>query len=117
MDQHAAEKFWWGDVAKTANMAFRTREQALWAEWAVITTCHPLYNLRAPLPKNHQCPEAPAPPLPFDGFISVMESLQKVKANQPKYAEMHQRISGMFADAGVGPLSPYVSAFDLPLTN
>lgn len=48
--EHAKEKFWWPDVAKVTTMAFETREAALWAEWAVITTCHPVYNKAAVRP-------------------------------------------------------------------
>lgn len=48
--EHAAEKFWWPDVARVTTMAFENRLQALWAEWAVITTCAPVYNKAAVLP-------------------------------------------------------------------
>jgi hypothetical protein len=65
MRQHATEKFWWGDVEKTTSMAFATREQGEWAEWAVITTCNPLYNAKASIPSEHKCPEVkPEAPQP-----------------------------------------------------
>jgi hypothetical protein len=48
--QHAVDKFWWPDVTKVTRMAFQRRTEALWAEWAVITTCHPIYNGTAAVP-------------------------------------------------------------------
>lgn len=48
--QHAGEKYWWHDVARVTKMAFPRRIEALWAEWAVITTCAPLYNATATIP-------------------------------------------------------------------
>lgn len=55
MAQHASGKPWWGDVADTTSTAFGTREQALWAEWAVITTCRPAHNVRVAIPPA-SCP-------------------------------------------------------------
>lgn len=48
--EHAKDKHWWPDVAKVTVMAFPRRIEALWAEWAVITTCSPTYNKSATLP-------------------------------------------------------------------
>jgi len=103
MRAHAAEKFWWGDVVKTTNMAFRTREQALWAEWAVITTCHPLHNVAASVPAEHRCPPPPPPPLAIDGYISIVKALKKIQKNADKYTAMHQEMDALFAEAGVAP--------------
>ncbi|MEV5211301.1 GIY-YIG nuclease family protein [Micromonospora sp. NPDC053740] len=44
MRDHAKDKFWWGDVKRTTKMAFQTRHEAEWAEWAVIATSRPVYN-------------------------------------------------------------------------
>lgn len=47
---HARDKHWWPDVARVTVMAFPRRVEALWAEWAVITSCSPTYNKSAVLP-------------------------------------------------------------------
>lgn len=44
MRDHAKDKFWWGDVKRTTKMAFQSRYEAEWAEWAVIATSRPVYN-------------------------------------------------------------------------
>jgi predicted GIY-YIG superfamily endonuclease len=54
--EHAKDKFWWRDVTRVTKVAFPRRVEALWAEWAVITTCKPAYN-RAVSPPD-QAPEA-----------------------------------------------------------
>jgi predicted GIY-YIG superfamily endonuclease len=48
--EHAKDKFWWHDVARVTRMAFQRRTEALWAEWAVISTCAPVYNCSATIP-------------------------------------------------------------------
>lgn len=103
MAQHAAEKFWWGDVASTTNMAFKTREQALWAEWGVISTCHPLYNAKVSPPADHRCPEAISVPAPtaIDGHIGLAEKLAWIRANADAYAKLNRRVDEAFAQAGV----------------
>ncbi len=52
---HRATDFWWVDVDQVTKIAFETRLEAEWAEWAVITMGHPVYN-RLILP-----PQMPAP--------------------------------------------------------
>lgn len=42
--EHSKDKHWWRDVSRVTRMAFQTRTEALWAEWAVISTCNPIYN-------------------------------------------------------------------------
>lgn len=69
---HAKDKFWWGDVSKVTVMAFETRPQALWAEWAVITTCHPVYNRSATLPAT---PETAPPFVGEDDRAATPRSL------------------------------------------
>ena len=97
---HASTKFWWNDVADKQHMAFETREQALWAEWAVITTCHPLHNAAAVLPAKHRCaePAVQVQPTAFDGYISVMKQLAKIEADQPVYQRLHQRTEALIAE-------------------
>jgi predicted GIY-YIG superfamily endonuclease len=104
MKEHAIEKFWWGDVAKTTNMAFKTRERALWAEWAVIATCHPLHNASVSPPPDHRCPSPPAPaaaPLPIEGYIYTRKMLAEVEARSWDFRVLHQEMDQLFIDAGV----------------
>ncbi len=44
LEKHAVEKIWWAQVTRVEVMAFGNRQQALWAEWAVVSTCRPTYN-------------------------------------------------------------------------
>jgi predicted GIY-YIG superfamily endonuclease len=104
MQDHAVEKFWWNDVATKTHMAFKTREQALWAEWAVISTCHPLHNRRTSAPGEHRCPqpakhECPPPPLPIDGHIYMLQKYAEIKANAEAYRTADEKIQRMFAEA------------------
>jgi len=99
MKEHATDKFWWGDVTKTTRMAFETREQALWAEWAVISTCHPLHNRQLSAPSEHRCPPPPTlpdPPLPIDGHIYMLQKLAEIKENAGVYRSLEEKIEQLF---------------------
>lgn len=64
MRDHAKDKFWWGDVKRTTKIAFQTRYEALWAEWAVIATSRPVYNRSLappPVPRAESQPEDATP--------------------------------------------------------
>ncbi len=50
LKHHAATKLWWRQVVRVEVMILPSRAHAEWAEWAVITTCRPTYNKKAPLP-------------------------------------------------------------------
>jgi predicted GIY-YIG superfamily endonuclease len=114
MRSHTFDKFWWGDVVKTTYMAFKTREQALWAEWAVITTCHPLYNVMSQIPPEHRCPDQP---LAIDGYISIIKSLHEVESNTDARAALDQKMRDRFVEAGIGDQVaewPTTQAFSFP---
>jgi predicted GIY-YIG superfamily endonuclease len=105
MSDHAKDKFWWGDVVKTSHQAFETREQALWAEWAVISTCHPLHNRSVRPPGAHRCPPPPPPPLPIEGYIYTLQALAKIEDNAEAYQRMDEELDDMIAglhDSGPG---------------
>lgn len=70
--QHVKEKFWWGDVARKELMGFKARREALWAEWAVITTCRPVYNKQAIPPAT---PETD-PPMASVGTVDSGDDLR-----------------------------------------
>lgn len=64
MRDHSKDKFWWGDVKRTTKVAFQTRYEALWAEWAVIATSRPVYNRSLsppPAPRAEFQPEDATP--------------------------------------------------------
>lgn len=64
MRDHSKDKFWWGDVKRTTKVAFQTRYEALWAEWAVIATSRPVYNRSLappPVPRAESQPEDATP--------------------------------------------------------
>jgi predicted GIY-YIG superfamily endonuclease len=132
MRSHTFDKFWWGDVVKTTYMAFKTREQALWAEWAVITTCHPLYNVMSQIPPEHRCPDQP---LAIDGYISIIFQYRTVlgavraasaTSSVVKYFSMRQQSSRVIAcphcpsphlDTQIGPVGgarPVLAASTVP---
>jgi hypothetical protein len=103
MRAHTATKFWWSDVAETKHMAFETREQALWAEWAVITTCHPVHNITSVLPPRHRCsdPVAHEPQLPIDGYIYMVKKLAEIEENRPAYDKLHRQIDDLLGQSGI----------------
>lgn len=101
--EHAVEKFWWGDVVRVTSMAFQTREQALWAEWAVINTCNPLHNSSRSVPKPCRCIVLPSDlrkQLPIKSMIAAIEEMQR---NQAAYDALEKQMDELFLEAGIGP--------------
>lgn len=70
--QHSKSKFWWSDVVRVTRVAFETRFEALWAEWAVISTCGPVYNRAV-------CP----PPAPGAAELETPEPMEAASAPVP----------------------------------
>jgi predicted DNA-binding protein (UPF0251 family) len=63
LDHHSLEDYWWSDVTRITRTEFATFELAIWAKWAVVTTCDPLYNSTAVVPAqplSMPCPEPAA---------------------------------------------------------
>lgn len=59
--EHAKGKHWWPEVARVTTMSFERRIEALWAEWACITTFQPVYNRSAVVPEAPDRPQMKAP--------------------------------------------------------
>jgi hypothetical protein len=83
--QHVVDKFWWGDVTKVTRMAFPRRIEALWAEWAVISTCHPIYNgVAAVPPVADQQPFVTVQAIPIpNGTKSQRRHRSRTSSNRP----------------------------------
>lgn len=92
MRDHAKDKFWWRDVARTTKVAFQTRYEAEWAEWAVIATSRPVYNRALsppPLPAAVAAAASAVPPVAATPTpIPERESISAPKASELERMEM-----------------------------
>lgn len=106
-NQHAQEKYWWSDVSRVTSMAFQTRFEALWAEWAIITTCNPVYN-RVAVPPLMPAPatDAPPPTRP-NGSKPVQPAPETFPEDQLGPRQRVREIVAMQSDTGIGPRAVY----------
>lgn len=105
--QHAQDKYWWPDVTRVTTMAFATRFEAMWAEWAVITTCNPVYN-RVVAPPLMPAPATDAPPpVRPNASKPVPSPTDVLPEDQLGPRERVREIVAMHSDAGIGPRAVY----------
>lgn len=104
--EHAKDKFWWHDVARVTRMAFQRRIEALWAEWAVISTCGPIYNCSATIPvvpNEHADEPDIRPATQLRPSSDVAGTLLKIKRAHPNWANTMPSARSCAAVLGVSP--------------
>lgn len=109
--EHAKDKFWWRDVARVTKVAFPRRIEALWAEWAVISTLKPAYNRAVSPPDGAPEPtpaaQIPAQPVRRRVHAKQLTAAERVAAAHAKDPNVtHERLAEL-AQVSVSTVKRY----------